>query len=47
MLRSFREELLYPNILFDISSAQDTLMAHLEHIHLQVDSTQCIAPKKL
>ena len=29
---------LYPNILFDVSSAQDTLMAYLEHNHLQEDS---------
>jgi hypothetical protein len=28
---------LYPNILFDISSAKDTLMAYLEHNHLQED----------
>jgi hypothetical protein len=28
---------LYPNILFDISSAKDTLMAYVEHNHLKED----------
>jgi hypothetical protein len=31
------KNLLYPNLLFDVSSAQDTLMAYLEHNHLQED----------
>jgi hypothetical protein len=28
---------LYPNILFDVSSAKDTLMAYVEHNHLKED----------